>query len=100
MHQVVECLRKQRWIRAHRTGRLPRKTAGGNDPTMKNPRAEVPATSEAMADADEDDAVAASVSPSAPLPAGPVRKGRHVAGDPPATASRVREAIGNWPDPM
>jgi hypothetical protein len=67
---------------------------------MKNPRAQVPATSEAMADADEDDAVAASVSPSAPPAAGPVRKGRHVAGDPPATAGSVREAIGNWPDPM
>ncbi|MBT2519470.1 hypothetical protein [Arthrobacter sp. ISL-28] len=67
---------------------------------MKNPRAEVPATSEAMADADEDDAVAASVTPSAPRPAGPIRKGRHVAVDLPATVSHVREAIGNWPDPM
>lgn len=67
---------------------------------MKKPRVEVPATSVAKADADESEAVSVPVSSSGRPPSDPVRRGRHVAGDPPAAASFVREAIGNWPDPM
>ncbi|MFJ5699675.1 hypothetical protein [Arthrobacter sp. NPDC093139] len=62
---------------------------------MKNPRAEVPAT---LDDADAENNVVPPT-PSAPPAGGPAGKSRQVAGD--ATgAPLVREAIGNWPDPM
>ncbi|MDQ1594791.1 MAG: hypothetical protein QOH40_1347 [Arthrobacter pascens] len=74
-------------------------TAGGIDPTMNNPRAKVPATLDANADADTDKNVLAPSGPSAPPAGGPDGKSKQMAGDVPGAAP-VRGAIGNWPDPM
>lgn len=70
-------------------------TAGGIDPTMKNPRADVPAT---LDDADAENNVVPTA-PSAPTAGVPSGKSRQAAGDL-TGAPLVREAIGNWPDPM
>ena len=67
-------------------------TAGGIDPTMNNPRAEVPAT--LGTDADKD-----VLAPSAPPAGGPAGKTKQMTGDVPG-AVPVRGAIGNWPDHM
>jgi hypothetical protein len=62
---------------------------------MKNMRSELPATSEsATAGQPEPDTTS-------PAPrAGAAAKGPHLAGDAPGATVPVREAIGNWPDPM